>query len=85
MTVLIEAYPERSFPGQVDRIGVKADPQTNTFEVEVLVANPDLLLKAGLTATVNIIEAAAGLNWRRRISSIRRTITAYRRLTIGLR
>lgn len=55
VTVLIEAFPERSFPGQVDRIGVKADPQTNTFEVEVLVANPDLLLKAGLTATVNIV------------------------------
>jgi membrane fusion protein, multidrug efflux system len=55
VSVLIEAYPERSFPGKVDRIGVKADPQTNTFEVEVLVANPDLLLKAGLTATVNII------------------------------
>lgn len=55
VSVLIEAYPERTFPGKVDRIGVKADPQTNTFEVEVLVANPDLLLKAGLTATVNII------------------------------
>jgi len=55
VTVLIEAYPERSFPGQVDRIGVKADPQTNTFEVEVLVTNPDLVLKAGLTATVNIV------------------------------
>jgi RND family efflux transporter MFP subunit len=55
VTVSIEAFPERSFPGQVDRIGVKADPQTNTFEVEVLVANPDLLLKAGLTATVNIV------------------------------
>jgi RND family efflux transporter MFP subunit len=55
VTVFIEAFPERSFPGQVDRIGVKADPQTNTFEVEVLVANPDLLLKAGLTATVTIV------------------------------
>ena len=55
VTVLIEAYPERSFPGQVDRIGVKADPQTNTFEVEVLVNNADLVLKAGLTASVNIV------------------------------
>ena len=55
VTVLIEAFPERLFPGEVDRIGVKADPQTNTFEVEVLVTNPDLLLKAGLTATVNIV------------------------------
>lgn len=55
VTVMIESYPERSFPGQVDRIGVKADPQTNTFEVEVLVNNADLVLKAGLTATVNIV------------------------------
>lgn len=55
VTVLIEAYPGRSFPGQVDRIGVKADSHTNTFEVEVLVANPDLILKAGLTATVQIV------------------------------
>ena len=54
VAVLIEAYPERSFSGQVDRIGVKADPQTNTFEVEILVDNPDLVLKAGLTAAVNI-------------------------------
>jgi len=54
VTVLIEAYPERSFPGQVDRIGVQADPHTNTFEVEILVANSNLILKAGLTATVNI-------------------------------
>ncbi|MBW2564940.1 MAG: efflux RND transporter periplasmic adaptor subunit [Deltaproteobacteria bacterium] len=52
VTVLIEAYPDASFSGQVDRIGVKADPNTNTFEVEILVANPDLVFKAGLTATV---------------------------------
>lgn len=54
VTVLVEAYPERLFPGKVDRIGVKADANTNTFEVEILVANADLILKAGLTATVNI-------------------------------
>lgn len=54
VTVLVEAYPDASFPGQVDRIGVKADPHTNTFEVEILVANPDLVFKAGLTAAVNI-------------------------------
>jgi len=55
VTVTIEAYPAQSFPGLVDRIGVKADSHTNTFEVEVLVANPDLTLKAGLTATVQIV------------------------------
>jgi len=52
--VLVEAYPDASFSGQIDRIGVKADPNTNTFEVEILVANSSLVLKAGLTATVNI-------------------------------
>ena len=54
VTVLVEAYPDASFSGKVDRIGVKADPNTNTFEVEILVANPNLVFKAGLTATVNI-------------------------------
>lgn len=54
VTVLVEAYPGASFSGQVDRIGIKADPHTNTFEVEILVANPDLIFKDGLTATVNI-------------------------------
>lgn len=54
VTVLVEAYPNDSFSGQVDRIGVKADPNTNTFEVEILVANSNLFFKAGLTATVNI-------------------------------
>lgn len=55
VAVRVEAFRERRFPGRVDRIGVKADPQTNTFEIEVLVANPDLALKAGLTATVRIV------------------------------
>jgi RND family efflux transporter MFP subunit len=54
VTVLVQAYPKAAFPGQVDKIGIKADPRTNTFEVEILVANPDLVLKAGLTATVSI-------------------------------
>jgi len=54
ITVLVEAYPNASFSGLVDRVGVKADPNTNTFEVEILVANPNLVFKAGLTATVNI-------------------------------
>ncbi len=54
VTVQVEAYPNASFSGLVDRVGVKADPNTNTFEVEILVANPNLVFKAGLTATVNI-------------------------------
>ncbi len=54
VAVMVEAYPDSTFSGQVDRIGIKADPHTNTFEVEILVANSDLIFKAGMTATVNI-------------------------------
>ena len=54
VTVKIEAYPASLFPGKVDKIGIKADPLTNTFEVEILVENPGIILKAGLTARVFI-------------------------------
>lgn len=52
--VTVEAFSGRTFKGRIDRIGVKADERTNTFDVEILVDNPDLLLKAGLTARVRI-------------------------------
>jgi RND family efflux transporter MFP subunit len=52
--VKIEAFPGNLFTGHVDRVGIKADPKTNTFDVEILVENPDILLKAGLTARVSI-------------------------------
>lgn len=54
VTVKIEAYSGAPFPGRVDKIGIKADSRTNTFEVEILVDNPGILLKAGLTARVSI-------------------------------
>jgi len=52
--VKIEAFPEVMFRGRVDRMGIKADPRTNTFDVEILMKNPDKTLKAGLTARVFI-------------------------------
>jgi len=52
--VKIEAFPESMFSGAVDKVGIKADPGTNTFEVKILVDNPDMILKAGLTARVFI-------------------------------
>lgn len=54
VTVKIEAYRDVTFDGTVDKIGIKADPQTNTFEVEILVDNGENQLKAGLTARVLI-------------------------------
>lgn len=50
--VKVEAFPEITFAGHVDRVGIKADSRTNTFDVDIKVENPDMILKAGLTARV---------------------------------
>jgi len=50
--ITVEAYPNRVFQGVIDRIDIKADQATNTFGVEILLDNTDLLLKAGLSARV---------------------------------
>lgn len=54
VSVTVEAFADRRLAGRVDKIGVKADPRTNTFDIEILVDNPGVLLKAGLTARVTI-------------------------------
>lgn len=55
VAIILEAFPEKKYQGRIDRIGIQADPGTNTFEVDILVENPNLELKAGLTARVRII------------------------------
>ena len=52
--VTVEAFSRTSMVGHVDKIGIQADPRTNTFEIEILVDNSDFSLKAGLTARVAI-------------------------------
>ena len=52
--VRVEAYPSLIFNGRIDRIAVFSDPGTNTFGVEVLLDNPDLVLKAGFSARVSL-------------------------------
>lgn len=54
VTVTVEAFSQSPILGRVDKIGIKADARTNTFEIEILVDNPDVRLKAGLTARVAI-------------------------------
>ncbi len=53
----VDAYPGRPFEGSV--VQVRQAPQTIqnvvTFDVVVGVANPDLLLKPGMTATTKIV------------------------------
>ncbi len=56
-TFTVDAYPGRSFAGSV--VQVRQAPQTIqnvvTYDVVVGVANPDLLLKPGMTATTKIV------------------------------
>ncbi|HVJ52055.1 MAG TPA: efflux RND transporter periplasmic adaptor subunit [Aliidongia sp.] len=56
----VEAYPDRPFEGSV--VQVRQAPQTLqnvvTFDVVVAVANPDLALMPGMTATTRIITNA---------------------------
>jgi len=52
--VIVEASPHSIYKGRIDRIGIKADKLTNTFDVEILVKNTNLFLKAGMTATVRL-------------------------------
>lgn len=54
VSVVVEAYSDEPFTGRVDKIGIKADARTNTFEVEILLENPRFIFKAGLTARVAI-------------------------------
>jgi HlyD family secretion protein len=55
----VEAYPDHPFTGSV--VQVRQAPQTLqnvvTFDVVVAVANPDLALKPGMTATTKIVAA----------------------------
>jgi membrane fusion protein (multidrug efflux system) len=52
--VRVEAYPSLMFAGRIDRIAVSSDPGTNTFAVEVLLDNPDQVLKAGFSVRVSL-------------------------------
>ena len=55
----VEAYPDKTFEGEVNQ--VRQAPQTVqnviTYDVVITVANPQLLLKPGMTATVRVITA----------------------------
>ncbi len=57
--VTVEALRGAQFQGRVARIASLFDPQTNTAEAEVEVANPDGRLKPGMFANVAVALATA--------------------------
>jgi HlyD family secretion protein len=56
VTFTVDAYPNDSFEGQVTQVRQEATVSSNvvTYEVVISAPNPDLKLKPGLTASVNI-------------------------------
>ena len=50
-----EAYPDRVFTGEVTRIVQALNRQTRTMTVEVDLKNPDLSLKGGMFARVDVL------------------------------
>jgi multidrug efflux pump subunit AcrA (membrane-fusion protein) len=54
VTVTVDAYPGRTFPGRVDFIWEAIDPNTRTARVRCSFANPDRLLKLGMYVNVAI-------------------------------
>lgn len=54
-TVVLDAFPDQTFTGQVKHIIPQADPASRTFPVKIEVVNtPDNALKAGMSARVRL-------------------------------
>jgi cobalt-zinc-cadmium efflux system membrane fusion protein len=58
LSVRCNAFPDKIFPGTVEKIGDTFDPATRTIKVRGSVANPDKLLKAEMYVTVDVAQAA---------------------------
>ncbi|PYO18036.1 MAG: hypothetical protein DMD88_18755, partial [Candidatus Rokuibacteriota bacterium] len=53
--VLVDAYPDRTFEARATRIVHALDPRTRTLGVEMMIPNPDALLKPGMYARVELV------------------------------
>jgi RND family efflux transporter MFP subunit len=53
--VSLDVYLGREFRGNVFAVNSAADPMTRSFEVQVVVPNPERMLKAGMFARVDVV------------------------------
>ena len=54
VSLTVDAIPDRTFTGKVERLYPTIDPATHTFKAEVVVANKDRVLRPGMYARVSI-------------------------------
>jgi HlyD family secretion protein len=60
-TVVLDAYPERTFEARVVKIYPEADRQKGTLKVEVKILKPDLaIVRPEMSAKITFMVAAAG-------------------------
>ena len=55
LTLAVDAYPDRTFPGTVYAIDPKIEEETRTIRLRARVPNPDFLLRPGMFARVALI------------------------------
>jgi len=55
--IAVEALPGRGFRGAVTAVAAVADVETRLFQVEVSMANPSLLLKPGMIASLTLADS----------------------------
>ena len=54
IALTLDAFPGRSFDGQINAISPKVDPDTRNVQIEATIPNPDRLLTPGMYARVGV-------------------------------
>lgn len=52
--ITVDAYPGRTFEGEINAIDSRVDPDSHNVRVQALIANPEHLLRAGMFANVSV-------------------------------
>lgn len=56
LDLTVDAFPRETFHGRILSLAAAADPRVRSFEIEVSIANPDLKLRSGMIAAVQVAE-----------------------------
>jgi len=59
LPLTVDAFPGEPFQGRIVSIAPAADPRARSFEVIVSIANPDLKLRSGMIASIQVAPDAA--------------------------
>jgi RND family efflux transporter MFP subunit len=54
VNITVDVIPGAEFDGTINYVAPSLDAQTRTFEIEVVINNPDRILKSGMNANVEI-------------------------------